>query len=294
LDGSIARLGADGIAYLQTRILQGSNAEAEVNVSLSIANLVLHGWRIDAESLHQQFTEQPSERLSRQLSISLWNVFLLAALSHESPRPGAILMGQFSTFVIAYREAMAASSSAAQGLVNAAANINHCYASVKLWLLLERMLSRDSQLQGGHIPVPRAGPFLIWNELWPSFSVLINAHEAEVSRGQNTPLWSAISSAIADLFHFLKEFHSVLALETAVHEATLSRLRASGQPDGSKSKLARALETIREPVPRAPWATLLDQVKGDVIAAEKLDMLESRDLNRVANFEKYRRDSRPM
>jgi len=156
------------------------------------------------------------------------------------------------------------------------------------------MLSRDSQLQGGHIPVPRAGPFLIWNELWPSFSVLINAHEAEVSRGQNTPLWSAISSAIADLFHFLKEFHSVLALETAVHEATLSRLRASGQPDGSKSKLARALETIREPVPRAPWATLLDQVKGDVIAAEKLDMLESRDLNRVANFEKYRRDSRPM
>jgi hypothetical protein len=51
------------------------------------------------------------------------------------------------------------------------------------------------------------------------------------------PLWSAISSAIADLFQFLKEFHSVLALETAVHEAILSRLRASGQPDGSKSKV---------------------------------------------------------
>jgi hypothetical protein len=165
-------------------------------------------------------------------------------------------MGQFSTFVIAYREAMAASSSAAQGLVNAAANINHCYASVKLWLLLERMLSRaPPSQQGGHSPVPRAGPFVIWNELWPPFSILVNAHEAEVSKGQNTvratpghspsssrylnvqPLWSAISSAIADLFHFLKEFHSVLALETAVHEATLSRLRASGQPDGSKSKV---------------------------------------------------------
>ena len=48
---------------------------------------------------------------------------------------------------------------------------------------------------------------------------------------------------------------------------------------------------IREPIPRAPWATLLDQVKGDVIAAEKIDMIESRDLNKVANFEKQRRDS---
>lgn len=205
MDDSIARLGTDGIAYLQSRILQGSNAEAEVNVSLSIANLVLHGWRIDAESLHQQFTEQLSEvrllfgspdthadvdrvqRYSRQLSISLWNVLLLAALSHESTRPGTVLMGQFSTFVIAYREAMAASSSAAQGLVNAAANINHCYASVKLWLLLERMLSRaPPSQQGGHSPVPRAGPFVIWNELWPPFSILVNAHEAEVSKGQNT------------------------------------------------------------------------------------------------------------
>jgi hypothetical protein len=45
---------------------------------------------------------------------------------------------------------------------------------------------------------------------------------------------------------------------------------------------------IREPIPRAPWTTLLDQVKEDVIAAEKI---ESRDLNKIANFEKQRRDS---
>jgi hypothetical protein len=151
---------------------------------------------------------------------------------------------------------MAASSIVTQGLVNAAANINHCYASVKLWLLLERTLSQNPQSQGGQLPVSRAGPFVIWNELWPPFLILINAHEAEVLKGQNAvrtfseqlaffffylkfvqPLWSAISSAIADLFQFLKEFHSVLALETAAHEATLSRLRASGQPDGFKSKV---------------------------------------------------------
>lgn len=45
---------------------------------------------------------------------------------------------------------------------------------------------------------------------------------------------------------------------------------------------------IREPMPRAPWTTLLDQVKGEVIAAEKI---ESRDLNKIANVEKQRRDS---
>jgi hypothetical protein len=48
---------------------------------------------------------------------------------------------------------------------------------------------------------------------------------------------------------------------------------------------------IREPIPRAPWTTLLDQVKGDVIAAEKLDMMEPRHFNKFANFEKQRRDS---
>jgi hypothetical protein len=56
--------------------------------------------------------------------------------------------------------------------------------------------------------------------------------------------------------------------------------------------LARALRIIREPTPRTPWTTLLDEVKRDINTAEKLDMLESRELNKVVNFEKYRRDSR--
>jgi hypothetical protein len=77
-----------------------------------------------------------------------------------------------------------------------------------------------------------------------------------------------------------------------VHEAILNRLRVPGQPEGSNNKLARILRIIRGPIPRTPWTTLLDQVKGDVITAEKLDILESRDLNKVANLEKYRRDSR--
>jgi len=94
-------------------------------------------------------------------------------------------MGHFSTFVIAYREALTVSSSASQGLVSAAANINHCYASVKLWLLLDRMLSQDPESPDGPTAVPKTGPFVIWNELWPPFSDLISAHEADVPKGQN-------------------------------------------------------------------------------------------------------------
>jgi len=189
-----------------------------------------------------------------------------------------------------HREVLAASSSAAQGIVNAAANINHCCASVKLWLLLERKLSQTPELQNGRVPTPKAMPFVIWNNLWPPFSDLLTAYETDVSKGQNAALWSATSSVIADLFQFLKELHSVLALETAVHEATLNRLRMFGQPDNSNSKLVRALRTIREPTPRAAWTTLLDQVKGDMVAAEKLEMMESRDIGKVANFEKHWRE----
>jgi hypothetical protein len=58
--------------------------------------------------------------------------------------------------------------------------------------------------------------------------------------------------------------------------------------------LARTLRAIRGPTPLTPWTTLLDQVKIDIITAEKLDILESRDLNKVGNFEKYRRESRAV
>ena len=94
-------------------------------------------------------------------------------------------MGHFSTFVIAYREALTVSSSATQGLVGAAANNNHCYASVKLWLLLDMMLSQDPESPDSGGAVSKAGPFVIWNEVWPPFSDLISAHEADVPKGQN-------------------------------------------------------------------------------------------------------------
>lgn len=127
-----------------------------------------------------------TQKITRQLSVNVWNVLLLAALLHKSPGPGALLMKHFPVFVIAYRESLATSSSVALGIVNAAANINHCYASVKLWLLLERMLSQAPEVSDGNTLIPKFMAFVIWNDLWTPFSDLITAYEADVSRGQNT------------------------------------------------------------------------------------------------------------
>jgi hypothetical protein len=201
----MTRLGVEGITYLQARNLQGVHAETEVNVSLSIANLILYSWTVYPEPFHQLFSEQISEvsprsslgnrasidhnhiqKFVRQLSINTWNVLLLAASTHTSPGPGAHLIKSFPAFVTTYREALAASSSAINGVVLAAANINHCYASVKLWLLLERMLSQTPEATDGRAPIPKAMPYVIWNELWPPFSDLIAAYEADVSKGQDT------------------------------------------------------------------------------------------------------------
>jgi hypothetical protein len=123
------------------------------------------------------------QKFTRQLSVNVWNVLLLAALLHKSPGPGPLLMKHFPAFVIAYRESLAASSSVTLGIVNAAANINHCYTSVKLWLLLERMLS---QAPDDNTLIPKVMPFVIWNDLWAPFLDLITVFEADVSRGQNT------------------------------------------------------------------------------------------------------------
>ncbi len=80
MENSIAKLGADGIAYLQTRALQGGNAEAEVNISLSIAKLVLHGLEIDAEHIHQLFLEHPPE-----VRLKIYSILGLAWIKHRNP-----------------------------------------------------------------------------------------------------------------------------------------------------------------------------------------------------------------
>jgi hypothetical protein len=134
----------------------------------------------------------------------VWNVLLLAALLHVSSGPGALLMKHFPAFVTAYRESLAASSSVTLGIVNAAANINHCYASVKLWLLLERMLSHAPEVPHGNTLIPKAMPFVIWNDLWTPFSDLITAYEADVSKSPEHGMRHVKYSKFSDRLALIK------------------------------------------------------------------------------------------
>ena len=57
------------------------------------------------------------------------------------------------------------------GIMTQASSINHCYASIKLWLLLERRLSNTSEAESQKYI--NTGTFTIWNELWSPFLLLL-------------------------------------------------------------------------------------------------------------------------
>jgi len=48
------------------------------------------------------------------------------------------------------------------------------------------MLSQSPETADVRVPIPRAMPFVIWNELWTPFLDLISVYEVDVSKGQDT------------------------------------------------------------------------------------------------------------
>ncbi|KAI0062284.1 hypothetical protein BV25DRAFT_1804358 [Artomyces pyxidatus] len=288
LQSWISRVSADGMTYLQTHVPQDGNAETEFISSLTIAKLVMYGADQNPDIVHSQLSEPPDKSSRQPVTLRTWNVLLLSALQHQSTSSGVTIMSHFPTFVLAYRDSLTTSQTF-HNIASVAANINHCYASIKLWFLLDRRLSTPLEWADTNprsFPNPNSMALMIWNELWPPFLDLISQHASELQRGQNSPLASTVSSSIADLFLFLREFRSVLTLDTAFQVATLNRLRIAGRPDVPSSKLSRTLRELHEPAPSVPWTTLVDQAKNDVMAAEKLEILE------LYQKEKLKRDSR--
>jgi len=83
-------------------------------------------------------------------------------------------------------------------------------------------------------------------------------------------------STVAELFIFLRCLRTPLALETSSQIATLHRLRSIGAQDSSMGKLARALKILSEPPPDIGVDILVNQAMKDVVAAEKVRVLEAR------------------
>ena len=98
-----------------------------------------------------------------------------------------------------------------------------------LWLLLARKAASglsdqnaSSALQDGEGLAAK----MVWNELWPPFEVVITALEVGARSGNVSPLTSSIWTSVADLFLFVRQSRSVIALDTVVPARILDRLKS--------------------------------------------------------------------
>ncbi|KAG6866934.1 hypothetical protein C0991_003850 [Blastosporella zonata] len=100
--------------------------------------------------------------------------------------------------------------------------------------------------------------FNVWNELWPPFESLIERFELDSGGG------------------------------------ALNRLRQLGPGETINQKLTRALRYMSEPPPETSFETLVNQAAKDIVAAEKLRVLETKVVQDRKAPEKHRKDMRAM
>ncbi|TFY77906.1 hypothetical protein EWM64_g6106 [Hericium alpestre] len=207
------RLAEDGLFYLQTHSVHAGQVDAEFHASIAVAKLVMFGTQQRTEIIHRALSEQLDKTARYPLSVRAWNILLLCALQTKSNDPGAVLLSHFTTFVQTFRDTLTPQPRSA-GLLNVtvAADINSGYAGIKLWLLLERKLSNaveDDPFESSAKPSD-VGPFMIWNELWPSFQNLTGMYGLDLQGGQNSGI---------DISFVGKESEDVEEDEFMPHEA---------------------------------------------------------------------------
>ena len=124
------------------------------------------------------------------MTVRVWNILALAALSRPTAASAALLFEHFATFSLAYNTALAPYHRAqldAGAEERAHADVSCAYAALKLWLLLARKAAALVAPAGaGGIFEDGEGlaANMVWNELWPPFEVVLSAFEAE-ARGGN-------------------------------------------------------------------------------------------------------------
>ena len=125
------------------------------------------------------------------MTVRVWNILALAALSRPDGAASALLFEHFLTFSFAYSQSLSPYQSV-QGLDHpdaqdrAHADLSYAYAAIKLWLLLSRKAA------SGHPGVDATGALqdgeglaakMVWNELWPPFEIVIAAFEIDARAG---------------------------------------------------------------------------------------------------------------
>ncbi|KAF8654221.1 hypothetical protein AX16_003745 [Volvariella volvacea WC 439] len=242
--------------------------------SIAIARMILRAARHDPTVLNK-FANYPVDKPSRQMQvIRAWNILLFAVVQDIDGKWGDPLLAHLPTFAVAHQNVLRCYSQPEFAIPETVlTDINHAYIALKLWIMVARYADKGIAATN------------VWQELWPPFESLVDASDKQLPLPHT--FTTLVSSSIADLFFFLATLHTQLSLQTSLHINLLNKIKQRGRTDASTNKVTRALRALIDPPPEVPMEGLVDQIAKEIIAAEKLRMLETkRDLNTKTGLER--------
>ncbi|KAJ7111596.1 hypothetical protein C8R43DRAFT_935944 [Mycena crocata] len=260
--------------YLQHHMWTEVQTDNDFHASLAVGKLILRATSYN-NSIYGRMSE-PAERSGRpSLGVRAWNLLVLSVLLDDSGNHINPIFDLLSAFSTTHHAVLRAYTQSAVNLESATTDINHAYVAIKLWLLLAQRKSFTDN--GGN-----GTALMVWNELWPPFEAMLGVLETDLQLGMSLTIASLTWSTVADLFIFLRCLRTPLSLETSSQVATLNRLRSLGAQDSSMGKLSRALKILSEPPSDPGVDVLVNQAIKDVVAAEKVRVVEAkRDASRA-------------
>ncbi|PIL24081.1 hypothetical protein GSI_13832 [Ganoderma sinense ZZ0214-1] len=274
-------LAHDGLGYLYHESTADGLMQSDFVTSQAVAKMIMQGAEVQPTVLGG-LAKSP-------ITVRVWNVLTLAALSRPSGSSAALLFEHFPIFTLAYctslqsyQTVLTLDSSDAQD--HAHTDISTAYAAIKLWLLLARKAASEHQsvdasgaLQDGEGMAAK----MVWNELWPPFETIITAFEGDARSGTVSPLASSVWTSVADLLLFVRQSRSVIALNTAVPGRILDRLKGVIR---GESKVLRVVRSLKDAPPDDSLDHFVNQLLTEITAEEKLQAAK-----RQINMERGRR-----
>ncbi|KAI0748219.1 hypothetical protein C8Q80DRAFT_1104066 [Daedaleopsis nitida] len=269
-------LAHDGLFFIHHESSSDALQHSEFTTSLAVARMVMQGAEIQATVL------QNLQKTA--MTVRVWNILALAALSRPSGTSAALLFEHFLTFSLAYNVSLNPYYNVqmfvdSDSQDRAHADISYAYASIKLWLLLARKAASEhpgvdasGALQDGEGLAAK----MIWNELWPPFETVVSAFEVEARSGNVSPLASSMWTSVADLFLFVRQSRSVVALDTATMVRILNRLRDVMRGESKASIESAVIRSLKDPPPDDSLAYFVNQVMTEITAEEKLQAAKRR------------------
>ncbi|KAJ3516626.1 hypothetical protein NLJ89_g1005 [Agrocybe chaxingu] len=268
--GNILRnLTDDAFMFLQNHAWHEENIDNDFRAVMSTGRLVLQAANDDRRLL-QKFTEPTSEKTSRPpLSIRSWNILLLASLLEGKDEWKSMLYAEFTAFANVY-SAMLRSyvHSGVNSLAAATNDVNQAHVATKLWLMA---VSSIPATQGGENLVNG-----VWNELWAAYQSFLGVLETEAQFGLYPTLISLALTSVVDLLLYTRSLRMSLALDISGQIAILNRLKSLNRGDSSANKITRAIKSMSEPPPEIANNVLLDQIARELVAAEKIKVIEGK------------------